>query len=80
MSKIVDSVDNRAGQMKYDNLFWNKSAKDLSFLANKLVGPCPTHIHGIESFQCFRFLGPDKVKEAKRKDNQEIRSFHSTQF
>jgi hypothetical protein len=38
MSKIWDSVDNRAGQMKYDNLFWNRSAKDLSFLAIRAVG------------------------------------------
>ena len=38
MSKIWDSVDNRAGQMKYDNLFWNRSAKDLSFLAVRAVG------------------------------------------
>lgn len=38
MGKIWDSVDNRAGQMVYDNLFWNKAAKDLSFLAVRAVG------------------------------------------
>ena len=38
LGKIWDSVDNRAGQMVYDNLFWNKAAKDLSFLAVRAVG------------------------------------------
>lgn len=38
LSKIWDSVDNRAGQMVYDNLFWNRVAKDLSFLTIRAVG------------------------------------------
>lgn len=38
LAKIWDSVDNRAGQMVYDNLFWNKMAKDLSFLSVRAVG------------------------------------------
>lgn len=38
LSKIWDSVDNRAGQLVYDNLFWNKVAKDLSFLTVRAVG------------------------------------------
>lgn len=38
MAKVWDSVDNRAGQMVYDNLFWNKVAKDMSFLTVRAVG------------------------------------------
>ena len=38
MSKIWDSVDNRLGQMVYDNVFWNKTGKDLAFLSVRSVG------------------------------------------
>lgn len=38
MGKIWDSVDNRLGELVYDNLFWNKTLKDLSFLAVRSVG------------------------------------------
>lgn len=38
MTKAWDSVDNRLGQMVYDNLFWNKTAKDLAFLGVRSVG------------------------------------------
>jgi hypothetical protein len=38
MGKIWDSVDNRAGQMVYDNLFWNNAAKDLAFASIRAVG------------------------------------------
>lgn len=38
LGKVWDSVDNRAGQMVYDNLFWNKMTKDLSFLTVRAVG------------------------------------------
>jgi hypothetical protein len=33
-----DSVDNRMGQLRYDNLFWNKYLKDVSMLAVRSVG------------------------------------------
>ncbi len=36
--KIVDSVDNRMGQMVYDNLFWNKVAKDMAMASVRSVG------------------------------------------
>lgn len=36
--KIWDSVDNRMGQMVYDNLFWNKVAKDLAMASVRSVG------------------------------------------
>jgi hypothetical protein len=36
--KVVDSVDNRLGQMTYDNLFWNKTLKDLSMATVRSVG------------------------------------------
>ena len=33
-----DSVDNRLGEMVYDNLFWNRTAKDTAHLAVRAVG------------------------------------------
>lgn len=38
LGKIWDSVDNRAGQMVYDNLFMNNVAKDLAFMSVRAVG------------------------------------------
>jgi hypothetical protein len=38
MGKIWDSVDNRLGQMVYDNVFWNKTGKDLAFIGIRSVG------------------------------------------
>src|SRR6202012_2529325 len=38
MQKAWESVDNRMGQLVYDNLFWNKTAKDLGMLAIRSVG------------------------------------------
>lgn len=38
MGKVWDSVDNRMGEMVYDNLFWKRILKDLSFLAVRAVG------------------------------------------
>lgn len=36
--KIWDSVDNRMGQLVYDNLFWNKTVKDLAMASTRSVG------------------------------------------
>lgn len=33
-----DSVDNRMGQLVYDNLFWNKTLKDLAMVSVRSVG------------------------------------------
>lgn len=38
MTKAWDSVDNRMGQLVYDNLFWSKMAKDIAFLSTRSVG------------------------------------------
>lgn len=38
MTKMWDSVDNRMGQLVYDNLFWNKTMKDLAFITTRSVG------------------------------------------
>lgn len=38
MQIIWNSVDNRLGQLVYDNLFWSKTQKDLAFLAARSVG------------------------------------------
>jgi hypothetical protein len=38
MQTIWDSVDNRLGQMVYDNVFWNKVQKDLLFIGVRSVG------------------------------------------
>jgi hypothetical protein len=38
MQKAYDSVENRLGEMSYDNLFWNRTARDLSMLSVQSVG------------------------------------------
>ncbi len=38
MGKAWDSVDNRLGQLVYDNLFWKKAAKDLSMASARSLG------------------------------------------
>jgi hypothetical protein len=38
MAKVVDSVDNRMGQLIYDNLFWNKAVKDLGMASVRSLG------------------------------------------
>lgn len=38
LGKAWDSVDNRMGQLVYDNLFWNKTAKDLAMASVRSVG------------------------------------------
>lgn len=38
LAKAWDSVDNRMGQLVYDNLFWNKAVKDLSMASVRSVG------------------------------------------
>lgn len=38
MQRAWDSVDNRMGQMVYDNLFWNKIGKDLAHAGMRSVG------------------------------------------
>jgi hypothetical protein len=37
-NRVWDSVDNRMGQMVYDNLFWNKTLKDLGMLGVRSLG------------------------------------------
>lgn len=37
-AKAVDSADNRMGQLAYDNLFWNKTLKDIAMLSVRSVG------------------------------------------
>lgn len=38
MAKAWDSVDNRMGQLVYDNLFWHKAFKDLTMASVRSVG------------------------------------------
>lgn len=38
MGNAWDSVDNRLGQLVYDNLFWNKATKDLAMASVRSVG------------------------------------------
>ncbi len=38
MQRIWDSVDNRLGEMVYNNLFWNRTFKDVSHLSVRAVG------------------------------------------
>ncbi len=36
--RLWDSVDNRLGQLAYDNLFWNKALKDVGHIAVRSLG------------------------------------------
>jgi hypothetical protein len=38
LARAWDSIDNRFGQLVYDNLFWNKTVKDLSMASVRAVG------------------------------------------
>lgn len=38
LSRAWDSIDNRLGQLVYDNLFWDKTAKDLAMASVRAVG------------------------------------------
>ena len=38
MTEAWDAVDDRLGQMVYDNVFWNKTMKDFAFLSTRSVG------------------------------------------
>jgi hypothetical protein len=38
LAQAWDSVENRMGQMTYDNLFWNRTAKDIAMLGVRSVG------------------------------------------
>ena len=38
LARVWDSVDNRMGQLVYDNLFWNKAAKDLGMASVRSLG------------------------------------------
>lgn len=38
MQDIWESIDNRLGQMVYDNLFWHKTLKDIAFISTRSVG------------------------------------------
>jgi hypothetical protein len=37
-AKVWDSVDNRLGELVYDNLFWDRRAKDLAMMTTRAVG------------------------------------------
>jgi hypothetical protein len=38
MQSAWASVDNRMGQLRYDNLYWNKTAKDIAMITTRSVG------------------------------------------
>lgn len=38
MQRIWDSVDNRMGEMVYDNLFWSRTQKDVAYMLTRSVG------------------------------------------
>jgi hypothetical protein len=38
LDEAWNSVDNRAGQMVYDNLFWNKAVRDVASVSTRSVG------------------------------------------
>ena len=57
MQKIWDSVDNRMGQLIYDNLFWNRTQKDLLMASVRSLG---------WNLGTFRELGGGMVDLAKQ--------------
>ena len=38
VQRVWDSVDNRLGQLVYDNLFWNRTMKDMGMLSTRSLG------------------------------------------
>lgn len=54
--KIWDSVDNRMGQLTYDNLFWKKTHKDVGMLSVRSLG------WTLGSIREFGGAGADAVK------------------
>lgn len=38
VNRVIDSTENRMGQMTYDNIFWHKTLKDLLMLGVRSVG------------------------------------------
>lgn len=38
LAKVWDSVENRMGQLTYDNLFWDRTAKDIAMIGARSVG------------------------------------------
>jgi len=38
LTEAWDAVDDRLGQMVYDNVFWNKTLKDFAFMSTRSVG------------------------------------------
>jgi len=38
LAKVWDSVDNRMGQLVYDNMFWDRTFKDLAMASTRSVG------------------------------------------
>jgi hypothetical protein len=57
--KVVDSVDNRMGQLRYDNLGWNKVTKDLAMISVRSVG------WNLGTFREFGGAAYDSVAGAK---------------
>ena len=57
MQKIWDSVDNRMGQLVYDNLFWEKTTKDLGMASVRSLG---------WNLGTFRELGGGAIDLAKQ--------------
>ena len=68
MTKAWDSVENRLGQMTYDNVFWNKTLKDLAFLMTRSVGWNLGTVRelagaGIDTAQAVRDMATGKAPE-----------------
>ena len=68
MTKNWDSVENRLGQMTYDNVFWHKTLKDSAFLMTRSVGWNLGTIRelagaGVDSAQAVRDMASGKAPE-----------------
>lgn len=69
--RIWDSVDNRMGQLVYDNLFWNKTIKDLSMASVRSVGWNLGSIRELGGAAKDVVTIPARVKRAYKDANRE---------
>jgi len=63
MSKAWDSVENRMGQMTYDNLMWSRVTKDIAMISTRSVG---------WNLGTIRELGGGVIDLAKAADNTRL--------
>jgi hypothetical protein len=61
VQKVWDDMENRLGQMTYDNLFWDKTTKDIAFLVTRSVG---WNLGTVRAFAEGAFDAPKSIASA----------------